>query len=221
LERWIRSGARRSRRFSWFCWLFVFAIFLGYALATVIGVLFPVVVTTQLGNGVETSSTFPWWTYPLSFSPAVVLLALAVREVLVGRSELRNGSAPSTFRKRKLAHVAEDPGWTGTVQRCQKMVTHAKNEVEFSFVPLVLGLFSLVEFVALFVLSGLSLAGGAYWILAGPAIALPALALLWPLYRAAKGWIASYQRLLDHHVGELARLEAEFLWRFAGAGSPG
>ena len=37
-----------------------------------------------------------------------------------------------------------------------------------------------------------------------------------PLYLLAREWIASYQTLLDREVGELSRLEAEFLWRFTG-----
>jgi hypothetical protein len=40
--------------------------------------------------------------------------------------------------------------------------------------------------------------------------------LLVPLYFVARSWVRSYQARLDREVGELSRLEAEFLWRFTG-----
>jgi hypothetical protein len=221
LEGGIRSGAQHSRRFSWYAWTFLFVVYVCLVLLSVIGFLFAVTTTTTSSNGsVSTTTTFPWWDPLVSAVPALVVLALAVREILRGRREQRGEAAPRRAGDSETT-LQSSPSWTETVQQCQQMVTHAKNEVEWSFLPLVLGLFSLVELLSFGFQSTLSPNLGAAWVLVGPLTALPALALLWPLYRAARHWVVGYQSLLDRQVGELSRLEAEFFWRFTGTGAPG
>ena len=213
--------ARRSRRFSWFCWGFLFGAYGGIALLSILAVLFPVVVTTTNLNVTLTTTTSPWWDLPLSASPGIVLLALAVREAILGRREADQGTSVPTPLTASQAE-GTSAGWTETVQRCQQRVTHAKSEVEWSFVPLVLGWFAFIELYFYFLVQYSSLSTGNLPIdtFFGPAIAFASLIVLWPLYRFAKGWIAGYQLLLNQQVGELSKLEAEFLWRFTGAGLP-
>ena len=216
MEQQIRSAARHSRNFSWFCWIFLFAGTFGYLLTAVIGILFPLTVM----NGTQSSSTYPWWNIPVSFAPAVLFLALAVREVVRGRREARTGIVAPSRRARTGRTEEASLGWTETVQRCQQMVTHAKSEAEWSFVPLVLGLFGVAEFFFFVILEATLTILPPDEFLVAPVAALSVLAFLWPFYTAAKRWIGTYQTLLNRQVGELSRLEAEFLWRFAGAGSP-
>ena len=100
------------------------------------------------------------------------------------------------------------------------MATHAKSEVEWSFVPLVLGWFGLAEFFFIGVEQTLSNNATTVAILVGPLVALASLVLLWPLYLGAREWVVGYQSVLDRQVGELSRLEAEFFWQFAGMTAP-
>ncbi|HXY46376.1 MAG TPA: hypothetical protein VEG66_02900 [Thermoplasmata archaeon] len=216
----VGSMARRSRRFSWLSWGFLFATYLGVFLWAIIGILFPVVtVTTLTGGGTSTTTTFPWWDFPVLSVPPVAMLAFAFRELFLGRRETS---------KRTNGPIGNDPkefggyaaGWTGTVQRCQQRITHAKSEVEWSFVPIVLGWFSFV-WIGLAALESVLAPGiGPVAVLLFPLVGLASIVLLYPLYRYAKGWIAQYQELLNRRVGELSKLEAEFLWRFAGGGLP-
>ncbi len=204
----IDLAARRSRRFSWYCWGVLFGTYAGLLIFAVVGALFQVVTTTTSSQGTSTTTTYPWWDLPVSMVIPVVLLALAVREVVLGRRETR--APPTTTGSSEMT-----VGWTETVQQCQRQLTHAKSETEWSFVPLVLGLFSLTE-VSVFVVFDVFSSNGTNTILVAPVIGLGSLVLLWPLYRAARRWIGSYQGLLDRQVSELGRLEAEFYWRFAG-----
>jgi hypothetical protein len=204
----IDLAARRSRRFSWYCWGFLFGTYAGLLVFDFVATLFAVVTTTTTSQGVSVTTTYPWWALPVSAAIPVALLLLAVREVVLGRRELR--MPPTSTGTSELT-----VGWTETVQQCQRKITHAKSETEWSFVPLVLGLFSLTE-ICVFIFFDVISPTGPTTILIAPVVGLGALALLWPLYRAARKWIGSYQGLLDRQVGELARLEAEFLWRFAG-----
>ncbi|MGA8604291.1 MAG: hypothetical protein WB788_04405 [Thermoplasmata archaeon] len=204
----IDLAARRSRRFSWYCWGFLFGTYAGLLVFSILATLFQVVTTTTTSQGVSVTTTYPWWILPVSAAIPVALLLLAVREVVLGRRELR--MPPTSPGASELTL-----GWTETVQQCQRKITHAKSETEWSFVPLVLGLFSLAE-ICVFILSDSISPNGNITILIAPVVGLASLALLWALYRAARNWIGSYQGLLDRQVGELARLEAEFLWRFAG-----
>jgi hypothetical protein len=210
----IRRAARRSYRFSWFAWGFVFSIGLSVTLFALIGLYFAVTVTTMIpGGGTSSSTGDPVWAIPVALLPPVVLLALAVRELVVARREGLRGTPPAVPATHPPASQTEG-GWVAAVQQAQKTVTHMKNETEFSFVPLVLGGFTVGGLAALFLP-----ASGAYgWYLVGEfALGIgAALALVLPLYVLARRWIAGYQSLLDRQVGELSRLEAEFLWRFTG-----
>jgi hypothetical protein len=205
----IDLAARRSRRFSWYCWGFLFGTYAGLLIFSLLAALFAVTTTTTTSNSVSVTTTYPWWDLPVSAAIPVALLLLAVREVVLGRREMR--MPPTSTGASELTL-----GWTETVQQCQRKITHAKSETEWSFVPLVLGLFSLAE-ICVFILSESISPTETITVLIAPVVGLGSLALLWPLYRAARKWIGSYQGLLDRQVGELARLEAEFLWRFAGA----
>lgn len=211
--------ARRSRRFSWFCWAFLFAVYASLLLYAYIAAAFAVVTTTTTAYGTSSSSVTPWWALPVSAIPGIALLSLAVREALLGDRDADRG-AVATVRASRPTPDATAAGWTETVQHCQQRVTHAKSEVEWSFVPLVLGWFAFVELYVIFLLQYISTTIPALAVFVGPAIAFGSLIVLWPLYRFAKEWVRGYQLLLDQQVGELSKLEAEFLWRFAGAGLP-
>ena len=214
------SLERRSRRFSWYSWLFLFATFTSFLLYGVLANAFEVTTTTVSASGITVTVAVPWWVLDVSLSPALAFVVLAIREVVLGRRETGSPTGPVGVPG------AGDPtgsplNWTEVVQRCQKRVSHSKSEVEVAFVAWVLGLFTLAEFYASSVLvndyPGLATSS----ILVGPIVGLCSLVLLWPLYRYAKRWVAADQTVLDRQVGELSRLEAEFLWRFAGAGAPG
>jgi hypothetical protein len=206
----VDSAARRSRRFSWYCWGFLFGVYGGILVFSLLGTLFAVVTTTTTAQGTSTTSTYPWWDLPASAILPVGLLVLAVREVVLGRREQRVLPTPT-------AEPDASPSWTETVQQCQRKITHAKNETEWSFVPLVLGLFGLVEFLASLAAVTVLVGTNPLVVLVAPLIAFVSLIGLWPLYRGVRNWIGPYQRLLDQQVGDLAHLEAEFFWRFAGA----
>jgi len=206
----VDSAARRSRKFSWYCWGFLFGVYGSLVVFAIVGTLFAVVTTTTTAQGTSTTTTYPWWDFPASAALPAALLFLAVREVVLGRREQHALPTPSTGSEAPLS-------WTETVQQCQRKITHAKNETEWSFVPLVLGLFGFVESMVSFVASYLFLEGDPIFILVAALTAFGSLIFLWPLYRGVRNWIGPYQRLLDQQVGDLTRLEAEFLWRFAGA----
>jgi hypothetical protein len=216
LEGRIRALSRRTRRFSWLSWGLLFAVYLGVAVWAIIAVY----VTFAIASGGGTATTSAWWDVLVLFIPGGVLLYFVVREAVMGRREFSRGTTAPSPGDRPEPEPGS-AGWTETVQRCQQRLTHAKSEVEWSFVPLVLGWFALVEFAAAGVQSVLVPWGNSIFTLVDPVVAIGALLLLWPLYRYAREWVAEYQRLLDRQVGELSKLEAEFLWRFTGAGLPG
>lgn len=215
----IQQVARRSRRFSWYSWGFLIVSLVSFSLAPIVGSYYPTTVTTTTLTSVSYYTTLPWWVVPLGLAAPLTLVALAVREVALGRRESRAEPVGPSSAIRTTTDEGP-PNWTEVVQRSQKMLTHSKSEVEWSFVPIVLGFVGAVGW--LFDMADQLLpptANNAQWVFYGPVVALPLLALLWPLYRAAREWIGAYQSLLDRQVGEISRLEAEFLWRFGGAAS--
>jgi len=212
----IRSLARSTNRFSWLSWGLLFAVYLGLLLWGIVFSLLPVKST----NGVGTSILAPWWDVFILAGPGVVLLYFVIREAVIGHREFSLGTSGSTKDDRAELEPAPT-GWTETIQRCQQRLTHSKSEVEWSFVPLFLGCASLAWFVVANVQSVLFPGAGPIVFLVNPVVAFGSLLLLLPFYRYAQQWVAGYQRLLDRQVGELSKLEAEFLWRFAGAGVPG
>ena len=215
----IQQVARRSRRFSWYSWGFLFVCFGSVYLASYLGSLYAVTVTTSTLGGVSVYTTLPWWTPLVGLAPPLAVLALGVREVVLGRRESERETASANSTQRATAEESP-PNWTEVVQQNQKALTHSKSEVEWSFVPLILGFFGAVEVAIELIVQMLPPSPNpAIWVLVGPAIALPSLAMLWPLYRVARRWVGSFQTLLDRQVGEITRLEAEFLWRFGGAAS--
>lgn len=213
----IRETARRTHRFSWYCWGFLFALFFGEGLWIVLGLLFPVVTTTvSPGGSISTDYSSPYWAFPIAFAPCVVLLGLALRELWAGRRSTREGSS---------AHPAGEPtgdaGWTETVRESQQLLTQAKNEAEFSFVPLVFGLFGVFELVAIALTEILDPTVGYPFFTLAPFVAVPFLLLLFPLYRVAQRWVGYFQGLLETEAKGLTQLESDFYWRFAGAPRPG
>ncbi len=204
--------ARRARRFSWLCWGFLFALALGELLLVTLELLF----APSTLSGSSTSTTGAAWGPFLSYGPAGVLLGLAVRELLVGRREARDG--PGAVPTTEGSPAA--PSWIEEVRAAQQRLTRAASEIEWSFVPLVLGCIALAELAAALALSvtGPSTTATAVVLpgLLGLAIGvLP----LWPLYRIAQQWIRFGQERLELQSRELAQLEAEFLWRFIGSGA--
>jgi hypothetical protein len=210
----IRGAARRSYWFSWLSWGFVFAVSACTVLLVLIDLEFAVTVTTTTASGTSTTTTGPWWGLPVAVAPAVALLALAIRELLLARREelrwVAVGGSPGT-----APASASEGGWVTAVQQAQKTVTQIKNETEFSFLPLFLGMLGLGEIALGVSLSGLNLGLFSFvWVIGG---AVPVCLLVVPLYLIARRWTRGYQALLDHQVSELSRLEAEFLWRFTGS----
>ncbi|MGP8159551.1 MAG: hypothetical protein ACLPWO_08150 [Thermoplasmata archaeon] len=208
----VRAAAWRSYRFSWFAWGFLVATIAGEGLVVLAYVLFPAVTTTPtLGGGSYTTSTLPIWVVPLAQAPAVVVLVLAVRELLLARREAQ-GSPLSPYAPHLSAEETEDPSWTFLVQRAQERITHAKNETDWSFPPILIGGLVFVELLIVNVLPS----GTLLYFVVLPVTGAVLSVLFWLLYRIARGWIREYQTLLDRLVGDFATLESEFFWHFAG-----
>jgi hypothetical protein len=211
-RRRVDAQVRRAHRFSWLSWGFLFALAFGEVLLVIFELVFPVVTS----NGTSYSSTSPFWGPFAAFAPAVVVLALAIRELFLGRREAREVS-PAGPPKRPEPGIA--PTWIEEVRDAQARLTRGASEIEWSFVPLVLGFIAFAE-------AGVSLAADAAGLPGSVTVFLVAsvgglvlgVAPVWPLYRVARQWIRAGQERLELQSRELARLEAEFLWRFAGAG---
>jgi hypothetical protein len=206
-----RSVARRSHRVSWLSFGFLFALYGGILALSVIGVADPVVVTTQTAHGSTTMTTWPTWGYFVATPPAIVVLALLVRELLRGRAELRSTPSPEPVAD----PTDEIPGWTQQAVEAQQLLTSAKHETEIAFLPLV---FAFVGAGDLLAIEGfeLLLPGDPAAFLIGLGVGFLGLALLWPLYRLSRSWITGNQALLDRQVRDLGELEEAFLARFTG-----
>ncbi|MGA8091713.1 MAG: hypothetical protein WB984_04385 [Thermoplasmata archaeon] len=207
----VRAAAWRSYRFSWFTWGFLVATIAGEGLVVLTYVLFPVVTTTSTLGGSYTTFTLPIWIVPLTQTPAVAVLGLAIRELLLARREAQ-GSPLSPHAPHLSAEEAEDPSWTFLVQKAQQRITHVKNETDWSFPPILVGGLVFAELLIVNVLPSGALLFFVLLPLTGAVLSV----LLWLLYRIARRWIRGYQTLLDRLVGEFATLEAEFFWHFAG-----
>ena len=211
----VRAAARRSWFFSWYSWGFLFAGILGLGLGAVLASMFPVVTTTYTQTGSSTTVTTPFWVYPVSLFPSPVLLALAIREVVLGRREARTGVS-RVLPSRREAPSPPGAGWTELVRRSQQLITHMRSETGSAFIPLILGVFGAASILASFLLlSFLSVSFQAV-VLLDYVVPLPFLLLLIPFYLAVREWTRSYQNVLDWQVGSLSRLEQEFFVRFAG-----
>jgi len=210
-----RAVARRSRRFSWLAWGSLFAMYGGLAVFVVLGLHFSTVVTTTLpGGGTSTSTVLPLWVYPVGATPPAVVFALAIRELFVARRESRGPPPPSP-----PGEESDSPGWTVQAVESQKLLERAKGETEMSFLPLAFGFLGAGGLAGTLVGARLltaSSSGAAVAVLPPTVGALLAVGLLWPLYAYARDWIGDCQKELEREVREVARLEAEFLWRFAG-----
>lgn len=203
----IRGAARRSNRFSWLSWGFLFALYLGLVFGALVGVAYP-----GFGAGLGL------WLLLLYFLPAFVLLALGLRELFLGRREsLEQESARPPARTAAVPVQAQ--GWTEMVQESQKVITHAMNETDFTFLPLCFGALGLGEFLGIGILNWIA-PSGAEFPFVGLLIPIPFILLVWPVYRVARRWIGGYQAVLDRQVRELSRLESEFFWQFARAPPP-
>ncbi len=208
----VRAAAWRSCRFSWFAWGFLVATIAGEGLVVLAYVFFPVVTTTSTLGGSYTTFTLPIWVVPLTQTPAVVVLGLALRELLLARREAQ-GSSLSPYAPHLSPEEAENPSWTFLVQKAQQRITHAKNETDWSFPPILVGGLVFAELLIASALSSGALLSFVILPLTGAVLSV----LVWLIYRIARGWIRGYQSLLDRLVSEFATFESEFFWHFAGA----
>jgi len=196
----LRGAVRRSYWFSVLAWAF--------GIAVAVGTLVPY-QTTKVTAGGSTSTSGPAWTAPVFFLSLTVILVFAVLALLVARREALAGEVP---RSSTPTATQSEGGWVAAVQHAQKIVSRMKHVTEFSFVPLILGTLVMGVWGVSALLTGTRLEP---W---GLALGVVPVALLaGALYLISRGWIGSYQTLLDRQVGELSHLEAEFLWRFTGA----
>jgi len=209
----VRAAAWRSYRFSWFAWGFLVATIAGEGLIVLAYIFLPVVTTapTPTLGGSYTTFTLPIWVVPLTQTPALVVLGLAIRELLLARREAQ-GSPLSPYAPHLSAEEAEDPSWTFLVQKAQQRITHAKNETDWSFPPILVGGFVFAELLIVNLLPSGALLFFVVLPLTGALLSV----LFWLLYRVARRWIRGYQTLLDRLVGEFATLESEFFWHFVG-----
>lgn len=217
----IRAAAKRSRRFSWYSWGFLFAV-VG---ATVVFYVLLILQVTAFAAGPNSGASITnyLWLSPLALIPAFLLVALAVREIVLGNQEAsENASLPTPGTGEVTG--GSPLSWTEIVRQSQELLTHMKSETEVSFIPLFLGVLSLTEFLGgslLSVLLANDSSIGPLGILLIYGVGVPFLLLLIPLYLSSRRWIRSYQSLLETQVGELSRLEGEFFTRFAGVAEPG
>ncbi|HTZ62211.1 MAG TPA: hypothetical protein VMC82_06205 [Thermoplasmata archaeon] len=210
--------ARRSHRLSWICWGFLYAAWGGVVLLTLLALVYPNwSATLESGGGLGMTSSPPLVDLPLAFAPAIALFCWALRELFASRRAARaairgtaaNGRAPSA------GDVA--PGWTQQVVDAQKLLTAAKLETDWSFLPLGIGLLGVdsTVTVALNPILGGPFSNAPYFVVGVGAVAF--CMALYFLYRVAESWIGGFQQHLDLQVRAVSALEAEFLWRFAGS----
>src|SRR5208282_3716309 len=141
-------------------------------------------------GGSYTTFTLPIWVVPLTQTPALVVLGLAIRELLLARREAQ-GSPLSPYAPHLSAEEAEDPSWTFLVQKAQQRITHAKNETDWSFPPILVGGFVFAELLIVNLLPSGALLFFVVLPLTGALLSV----LFWLLYRVARRWIRGYQTL--------------------------
>jgi hypothetical protein len=207
-----RSVSRRSHRISWLSFGFLVALYGGIVVLSVLGAIYPVSTTTTLANGsTQTTTTWSTWGYLIAAPPALIVLGLLVRELVLGRAELRAG--PGTAGP--PPGDEEGSGWTQQAVEAQKLLADAKHETEISFAPLAFGLLGMGELVAVEGLEVLFPSTAALDFFVSLGLGFLALLALVPLYLLARGWILGNQALLDRQVREVSELEQAFLERFA------
>ncbi len=216
-----RELRRRGTRFSWWCWGFLFALWAGVFVVAFALAFFPVVTTTTTATGTATSTEPPLWAYPLAAPAPVLMLVLALRELRAGRraaDRVARGLDPGV-----PADPSDTGGWTEQLVEAQRLVTTAKSEVEWSILPVAIGLLTAGTAVGEFLEMVLVAAGGAlasvevlgvFIELIGAAVAIVGSVLIW---RASRDWIRGFQGFLDREARDFSQLEAEFLWRFTGS----
>lgn len=213
--RQVARVARRGRRIVLYDWSALVALGLGSLLITLLFDLAPTLDTTT-GAGTAVT-TVPAWAPIASAAPAIALLAMAVREILVGRRETL-GHRPVAPNAPTIFDVGT-PSWIGGVREVQEAIARTARSIEWSFVPFALGVISLAVYLASSYLGG-GLPGSVGDLLIAPALGLLASVVpLWLTYRAAKQWTRAFQDGVEHQVEDMSLLEAEFLGRFAGARS--
>jgi hypothetical protein len=210
LDAGIRSAARHSYRLSWFAWGFLFAAFVGI----------PVVEVAFIFAALRsTGGTTSVGVIGIGAIPAVVLFALVLRELRLGRQEahrFREGTGPTP----PPAEVEPVGLSLLTVQEDQKEISRVRGELEVSMVPLILGGIGLIEFVDALVIVTLYPGFGSLSVVYLPVIPLVIIVpLIWAIWRAARQWVGQYQKGLDDQVREMVSLEGEFLGRFASGPS--
>lgn len=173
------------------------------------------VTTTYTPYGSSTTTTSPVWVFPVSLFPVPLPLALAIREIELGRHEGRTG-ASRVLPSRREAPSPPGAGWTELVQRSQQLITHMRSETETAFIPLILGTYGAGSFVGLLLVWSLSSPSSQDTILLVYLFLLPFLLLLVPFFLAVRRWARGYQARLDRQVRTLSQLEQAFFVRFAG-----
>jgi hypothetical protein len=205
----IRGVGRRAGRYSWYSWGFLLALYGGVIGGGVVGLAFP-----GFGASLGVALVF------VLYLPGLLLLALAVREILLGRRESDDpGSALNPAPDRSTLDTAL--GWTAVVQESQRVISRAKSEIDFSILPLAFGILGLGESVSVFWFPLLiNYVEGGFLVMLVLLIPVAFLTLVWPFYRGGRRWIGKYQSLLDQQVRDLSRLESEFYWKFSGVPAP-
>jgi hypothetical protein len=210
--------ARRSRRFSWLSWGFLYAAWAGVIVVPLLVLFFPsYTVTSTLGGGSYGVNVPPVWYYLIAFVPAMLLFVGALRELFAGRAAARAAIRGTPGGPRPPGGADEPVGWTQQVVDAQKLLTAAKLETDWSFLPLGIGLLGADSTFGTAVLSVALGTGGFGSILVVGIGAGVFLVGLYLLYRVAREWIGGFQHHVDRQVREVSALEAEFLWRFAGS----
>jgi hypothetical protein len=204
----VYSAVRRARLFLWLCWGFLCATIIGAIFGAMLSALFPVITTSYTELGAVSTTSPPVWAIPVGMIPAAALLALAVLDIVHGRREIRTGAV----RVRVSHWTASSPassGWAEKIRGAQTLITRIRHDTNSGFVPLLLGGLLLDIFLGQPLLSHFA-RGSASYAIASDLLPIPALVLLLGLFLIARGWIRSYQMLLDRQATVLTGL-ASFL----------
>ncbi len=208
--------SRRSYWLSWFAWGFVFALYGGYFAMIYVFLAYPSLGTSLLAGTVTGGLAFTLVS-ALAFLPCAAFLFASFYEIRQGRRDARRVLAGVGASSGAGPAEMGGTGWTPQVVEAQKLLSHAKSETEFSFLPLTLGMIGIGSIVGLAIAGQLGWTGlanlfGSYGI-AGVLTA----AIAYPLYRVAQGSVKSLQQRLDRQVQDVTELEEQFLARFTGS----
>lgn len=208
--------SRRSYWLSWFAWGFVFALYGGYFALIYVFLAYPSFGTSLLAGTTTDGLTFALIS-SLAFLPSAAFLFASFYEIRQGRRDARRaltgGGVPPGTGPTEMGGT----GWTPQVVETQKLLSDAKSETEFSFLPLTLGMIGVGSIVGLAIAGELAWTGLANLVGSYGIAAVLTAAVAYPLYRVAQDSVKSLQRRLDRQVQDVAALEEQFLARFTGS----